>query len=51
MYFELRRRGKTIRSIIDILIALTALHHGLRLLHRDKDFDQITDVFKELALH
>ena len=39
MYFNLRRQGVTPRSTIDVLIALTAIEHGLMLLHNDKDFD------------
>ena len=39
MFFNLRRQGVTPRSILDILIALTAVENGLYLLHNDKDFD------------
>ena len=39
LYFELRRKGITPRSTIDILIILTALENDLTLLHNDKDFD------------
>ena len=41
MYFNLRRHGVTIRSTIDILIALTAIEYNLALLHNDRDFDII----------
>ena len=39
MYFNLRRQGVTIRSTIDILIALTSIEYGLPILHNDRDFD------------
>jgi len=41
LYWGLRRQGVTIRSTVDILIALTALTHDAWLLHDDRDFDQI----------
>jgi len=52
MYFELRRKGITPRSTIDILIALTAMENKLMLLHNDHDFDVMAgqldklDIFK-----
>jgi len=39
LYFDLRRKGVTPRSTIDILIALTAMEYKLMLLHNDRDFD------------
>jgi predicted nucleic acid-binding protein len=41
MFFDLRRKGLTIRSTIDCLIAQTALDHDLYLLHDDADFDRL----------
>ena len=41
LYFDLRRRGVTVRGTIDILIALIALENKLLLLHNDRDFDAI----------
>lgn len=38
LYFKCRKKGITIQSIIDCLIAQTALDHDLYLLHNDKDF-------------
>lgn len=43
LYYDLRRNGITPRSIIDLLIVLTALEHELALLHDDRDFDIIAD--------
>lgn len=39
LYFDLRRKGITPRSTIDVLIALTAIENNLLLLHNDRDFD------------
>jgi predicted nucleic acid-binding protein len=44
LYMECRKKGITIRSTIDCLIAETALEHNLRLLHSDKDFAAISQV-------
>ncbi len=44
IYFELRRRGRTVRSPIDCCIAQLALDHGALLIHRDRDFETIADV-------
>lgn len=41
IFYDLRRQGITVRSTIDVLIALTAIKHGLFLLHNDKDFDHM----------
>ena len=42
--FDLRRRGKTIRSPIDCCIAQLAIEHDILLLHRDRDFEVIAGV-------
>jgi predicted nucleic acid-binding protein len=41
IYRQGRRRGLTIRSTIDCLIAAIALDNGVTLWHRDRDFDNI----------
>ncbi len=38
LYFDLRRKGLTVRSVIDCCIAEIALTHGVTLLHNDRDF-------------
>jgi hypothetical protein len=38
-YRDLRGRGVTIRSTIDVLIGSWCLLHGAFLMHRDRDFD------------
>ncbi|MEI6545135.1 MAG: PIN domain-containing protein, partial [Methylococcales bacterium] len=44
LYFSCRRKGITIRSTIDCLIAQTAIDNDLILLHSDKDFERIATV-------
>jgi predicted nucleic acid-binding protein len=38
LYYDLRRQGLTVRSVIDCCIAGIALRHGVTLLHSDCDF-------------
>ncbi len=44
IYFELRRKGVTVGSVIDCCIAQTAMERGLILVHDDGDFEQILTV-------
>ena len=44
IFFDLRRRGKTVRSPIDCCIAQLAIEHDVLLLHRDRDFEIIAGV-------
>lgn len=44
IYFECRKKGVTVRSTIDCLIAQTALEQNLLLLHNDRDFDAMAPV-------
>jgi predicted nucleic acid-binding protein len=44
IFFDLRRRGKTVRSPIDCCIAQIAIDHDVLLLHRDRDFETISEV-------
>lgn len=37
-YFELRRGGRTVRSLLDCCIAEIAIEHRLTLIHNDRDF-------------
>ena len=48
--FNLRRQGLTIRNTIDVLIAFTAIHYNIPLLHNDKDFDFIADKIPKLKI-
>jgi predicted nucleic acid-binding protein len=40
----LRRKGKTVRKAIDVMIAVHCIECGHSLLHNDRDFDQIAKV-------
>jgi predicted nucleic acid-binding protein len=44
IYYDLRRKGLTVRSPIDCCIAQAALEHNLLLIHNDRDFETITKV-------
>ncbi|MCG8344527.1 MAG: PIN domain nuclease [Chlorobiales bacterium] len=44
IFFELRRKGITVRSSIDCCIAQIALEHDALLLHKDADFDRIASI-------
>jgi len=44
IYFDCRRRGVTVRSTIDCLIAQLAIDHAGILLHEDADFERIRAV-------
>ena len=46
IYFLCRKRGITISSTIDCLIARAAIENDVFLLHNDKDFDSIAKVVK-----
>lgn len=41
IYRSLRKKGITIRKPVDCMIASVAIEHDIRLLHNDRDFDQI----------
>lgn len=44
LHRKCRKKGLTIRSTIDLLIAQIALEHRATLLHNDRDFDAIAQV-------
>ncbi|MFW6216547.1 MAG: PIN domain nuclease [Desulfohalobiaceae bacterium] len=48
IYFVCRKKGVTIRSTIDCLIAQIAMENGLYLLHNDKDFEVMAPI---IGLH
>jgi len=50
LFFDLRRKGITIRSSIDILISLTAIENDLYLLCNDGDFHKIKTVQADLKI-
>jgi len=45
IYRDLRKKGITIRKTIDCMIASLCLEHGVQLLHNDRDFTFIADLF------
>ena len=49
--FLCRRSGVIVRSTVDLLIAQTAIEHGIPLLHNDSDFDRIAGVVRELVIY
>jgi hypothetical protein len=44
LYRTARRRGLTVRSSVDCLIAASALRHDLEVVHRDRDFAVLADI-------
>ena len=46
-----RKKGVTIRKSIDCLIAVTAIHYGLPVLHRDRDFEAIEKYSKLICVN
>jgi predicted nucleic acid-binding protein len=44
IYYDLRRKGLTVRSPIDCCIAQAALENNLLLIHNDRDFEMIAKV-------
>jgi hypothetical protein len=45
MFMALRKKGVTVRSTVDCLIALVAMENDLFLLHNDEDFARISAHF------
>jgi predicted nucleic acid-binding protein len=50
VYRAVQRRGHTIRSQIDCVIAAIAVRQGTTLVHNDVDFDRMAEVVSELAV-
>lgn len=50
IYFKCRKKGITVNSSIDCLIAQIAIENNLYLLHNDSDFDNIARVVSELKI-
>lgn len=44
IYFDLRRRGLTVRGPIDCALAQLALENDALLVHRDRDFEAIAQI-------
>lgn len=50
LYRVCRRRGATVRKLVDCLIATVAIRDGVPVLHSDSDFD-LLEAHTELAVH
>ncbi|OLT26083.1 twitching motility protein PilT [Nocardiopsis sp. CNR-923] len=50
LYREARSKGKTIRKLYDCLIAAVALRTDAVLVHCDRDFDHLAEVFPRLRV-
>jgi len=50
LFYLCRRKGITIRSTIDCLIAQIAIDYGLVILHNDQDYNRIQSIVPELLL-
>ena len=50
-YRKLRRRGKTPRKTIDVLIATFCIEEQHSLLHRDRDFDPFEELLGLSVIH
>jgi predicted nucleic acid-binding protein len=44
LYVEARRGGRTIRSLVDCLIACVAIRNDVAVLHKNADYDVIADI-------
>lgn len=44
IYYDLRRSGRTVRSIVDCCIAQITIEQNLVLLHNDRDYEVIANV-------
>jgi predicted nucleic acid-binding protein len=44
LYRDARAQGRTVRRLIDCLIAAVALRHDAVLVHKDADFDAIATI-------
>jgi predicted nucleic acid-binding protein len=44
IYYDCRRRGLTVRSTLDCVVAQIAIEHGVPLLHDDRDYTAISRV-------
>lgn len=47
-YRAARATGRTVRSLVDCLIAVVAVRHQVELMHRDADFDVLADLLADL---
>ena len=48
MYMNCRKKGTTVRSTLDLIIAEIAIENNLYLLHDDMDYINIAKIYKDL---
>jgi len=51
MYMNCRKKGVTVRSTMDLLIAEIAIENDLYLFHNDNDYTNIAKVYKNLKIY
>ena len=51
MFMTCRKKGITVRSTLDLIIAEIAIENDLFLLHDDTDFTNIAKIYKNLKLY
>jgi predicted nucleic acid-binding protein len=51
IYFHCRKKGITVRSSVDCIIAQIVLEQDLKLLHNDKDFENIKQAVTSLEFY
>jgi predicted nucleic acid-binding protein len=51
MYMNCRKKGVTVRSTIDLLIAEIAIENDLYLFHNDSDYTNIAKIYKNLKIY
>jgi len=51
MYINCRKKGITVRSSLDLIIAEIAIENELFILHDDNDYINISKVYKKLKLY
>ena len=51
LYMKCRKKGFTVRSTIDLLIAEIAIENNLYLFHNDNDFTNIAKIYSDLKIY
>jgi len=51
MYMNCKKKGVTVRSTIDLLIAEIAIENDLYLFHNDNDYTNIAKIYKNLKIY
>jgi len=51
MYMNCRKKGITVKSTVDLLIAEIAIENDLFLFHNDNDYTNIANIYKNLKIY